>query len=698
MKFFRTYDSAASKGKWKEFVDEMEFDSMLQEPRTMAQEPRIGLQGGQLVEPGIGRPGYGGPGSGAKKGPIPALTSTEKKIPLFKKFLSDLPEGYLEDYKRLFLNIREDGTFSVKSGEAAGIAEMEKKYGKILKTHYPSRQKNKQGLKFLDARISDINSAILKDLKSGDSIVPGLKDSDIVRRADLKIVGDIDLKAPPGKAKHHFMPLAGVEGEKINLSSTKNTAFIDEKLNKAMSPYDKKLKANQKEQIKLLNEKPTGYKIRIKQLNYKAKNIYKEAGKKVPDSKGLLGYSQINVKPDGTYDVKVTGIDPKKSFAGLEGEEIIYKNLSKVDKSKLKKSLEENLLKLGNGSKKKAIAKLKSGNLTSAEKKIVDAMGDGLKKGGMPKKFWTTALKGEGYFALADFANNLTKGQSLDKSFSNAVEAATFGALDIGGNERDLMKYAEERGLDTKDMKEWMDYAETYGKYVEGYTDLKWAEKIKEAEGEFTPSHILNPEPYTGRIDEIEQAKSAIEKAEGQLEEKEKFEGVQSGKGYKDLNEMIEGAVAKEWNRPAGIAGLDRGYRKMLGMKGDEGMIWGPIGNLFREGAEKLGFGEHDALKGFTPQTVMNYHPVYGYKEDIKDVIREGDSPMEDMLYYMEKYYPSSGLVQEALRTKKEDLKEKEKWVQTGFGRKKRKVKKDMGIYDYDPNLAEGGIASLKKW
>ena len=41
MKFFRTYDNVASKGKWKEFVDEMEFDSMIQEPRTMAQEPRI---------------------------------------------------------------------------------------------------------------------------------------------------------------------------------------------------------------------------------------------------------------------------------------------------------------------------------------------------------------------------------------------------------------------------------------------------------------------------------------------------------------------------------------------------------------------------------------------------------------------------------------------------------------------------------
>ena len=41
MKFFRTYDSAASKGKWKEFVNEMEFDSMLHEPRTMAQGGRI---------------------------------------------------------------------------------------------------------------------------------------------------------------------------------------------------------------------------------------------------------------------------------------------------------------------------------------------------------------------------------------------------------------------------------------------------------------------------------------------------------------------------------------------------------------------------------------------------------------------------------------------------------------------------------
>jgi len=126
-------------------------------------------------------------------------------------------------------------------------------------------------------------------------------------------------------------------------------------------------------------------------------------------------------------------------------------------------------------------------------------------------------------------------------------------------------------------------------------------------------------------------------------------------------------------------------------------LVWGPIGSAFRESMEKIGFDEHKALKSFTPQTVMNYHPVYGYKEDIKDVIRQGDSPMEDMLMYMEKNYPGSGLIQEALREVAKE-KEVEKWVDTGFGREKRKVKTDMGSYDYDPNLlATGGIASLKK-
>ena len=269
------------------------------------------------------RPGYQGT----------RQTSSQKKSTLYKKLLNDLPEGYLEDYKKIFLKDRGDGTFSLKPGDAPeGILDMEKKYGEIIK-----KMKTRQGeVKNITRKIGEMNSAIKQSLEKDNLIVSGLSDADVVRKTDLKIVGDIDLKAPKGMNTHHFMPLAGVEGESINLSSTKNTAFIDEKLNKKMSPYDKRLKANQKEQIKLLNEKPTGYKIRIKQLNFKAKNIYKEAGKKVPSSKGYLGYSQIEVKPDGTYDIKVTGIDSNKSFAGLKGEEIFYKNISKDDKIKVR--------------------------------------------------------------------------------------------------------------------------------------------------------------------------------------------------------------------------------------------------------------------------------------------------------------------------------------------------------------------------
>ena len=134
-----------------------------------------------------------------------------------------------------------------------------------------------------------------------------------------------------------MMPLAGVEGDSLNLASTKNTAFISNELNSKMAPYDTKLKANQKEQIKLLKDKPDGWEKKINELNFKAKNIYKEASKKIPGSNGYLGYSQIEVNPGGTYDIKVTGIDPNKSLAGLEGEEIFYKNISPEDRLKVNK-------------------------------------------------------------------------------------------------------------------------------------------------------------------------------------------------------------------------------------------------------------------------------------------------------------------------------------------------------------------------
>ena len=105
MKFFRTYDSAASKGKWKEFVDEMEFDSMLQEPRNMAQGGRIGLKPGGIVEPGVEYYGKLADESPSSKNtgntsPVKTKTHIYKRTNRWKTVWSDTPSKTAEGWKK----------------------------------------------------------------------------------------------------------------------------------------------------------------------------------------------------------------------------------------------------------------------------------------------------------------------------------------------------------------------------------------------------------------------------------------------------------------------------------------------------------------------------------------------------------------------------------------------------------------------
>ena len=331
-------------------------------------------------------------------------------------------------------------------------------------------------------------------------------------------------------------------------------------------------------------------------------------------------------------------------------------------------------LKVGSGDcVNRAISKLKdSKNLSAAEKQLAKriAGASGLKKLGG----WA---KAEGYFVLADMANNWTKGQSFQKGISEAVKTGTFGLIDMKGAEKDLDKVLKDQNLSKEEMQgvhDWMDYAQKEGKLQKGITTENL---MHEDVGEYDDSGMwgeaaipvtsqASADAYTKKVDELERLRDeAGEKADW--------------KGYNAFNKGIEALIAKERNKTAGTI-FDRGYRKSIGAKGDEGMIWGPtFGNLFREGMEAAGFEENKALKKFTPQKVINYHPVYGYKEDIKDVIRQGDSPMEDVLYQFEKYMPSSALQDEAL------------------------YNDPMGTYEYDPYLgnrqyqAGGGIAGIRR-
>ncbi|NVM20084.1 MAG: hypothetical protein HWN80_20465 [Candidatus Lokiarchaeota archaeon] len=82
------------------------------------------------------------------EGRNPAIDAKAKKN-ILNRYVTDLPEGYLEDYKKLLLNDRGDGTFSKKSSDEEGIAKMKEKYGDTIKTQYPTKQNYKSGKKFL---------------------------------------------------------------------------------------------------------------------------------------------------------------------------------------------------------------------------------------------------------------------------------------------------------------------------------------------------------------------------------------------------------------------------------------------------------------------------------------------------------------------------------------------------------------------
>ena len=304
MKFFRTYDSAASKGKWKEFVDEMEFDSMVQEPRTMAQEPRNMYSQGQLVRNTVdgSRPGYNGKG-----GSSPGYRAN---------LLENLPDGYLDDYKANFYNTIKDGKLTHKGGAQPPSVKGS------LKKGIPYMM-DKYGMKH--GKIADTNSALKASFQS--QIESGAKMGYNIRIGQLRAVAPWNPKAPKGMATHHFLPKLGIEGTDINFASTRNTAFISSELNSNMSPYDTKLKRIQLEQIELLENKPKGWEKKIEDLNTRARGIYKNAAKELPGSAGYLGFSEIKVKPDGSYTVEIRGIDYNKSLSGInEADEIFYRD------------------------------------------------------------------------------------------------------------------------------------------------------------------------------------------------------------------------------------------------------------------------------------------------------------------------------------------------------------------------------------
>ena len=124
-----------------------------------------------------------------------------------------------------------------------------------------------------------------------------------------------------GKQFSHVYPL--IESAK---PGTQTTFTIDAKMNRALEGYNKIGQDIAEAQEKLIIEKPDGFEKKIVELNAKAKknvmNAVNDLGK---DYKGQIGYFQVDPT---TGEFKPKAGNYKMSFAGIEGENKIFKDMT----------------------------------------------------------------------------------------------------------------------------------------------------------------------------------------------------------------------------------------------------------------------------------------------------------------------------------------------------------------------------------
>jgi len=118
---------------------------------------------------------------------------------------------------------------------------------------------------------------------------------------------------------------------------TKTTGPIDASMNRYLENYNRIGQSIAEQQEELIRTKPEGYKRQIEILNGKAKknvlNAIEELG---PEYKGQIGYFQVD--PD-SGEFKPKAGNYKMSFAGLEGESKIYKDMSGTERKAFEKEI-----------------------------------------------------------------------------------------------------------------------------------------------------------------------------------------------------------------------------------------------------------------------------------------------------------------------------------------------------------------------
>ena len=201
-----------------------------------------------------------------------------------------------------------------------------------------------------------------------------------------------------GKQFSHVYPL--IESAK---PGTKTTFTIDAKMNRALEGYNKIGQSIAEQQEFLIKNKPEGYKNKLVELNAKAKknvmNAIQDLGK---DYKGQIGYFQVD--PD-TGEFKPKAGNYKMSFAGIEGKNEIYKDMT----GKERKNFERKISAIEN--KKNTGMKLSSNPFfdPSLMGKVISDIGKGINVGLGPTGMFllTKYLEPEGGYDLSRTGDRL---------------------------------------------------------------------------------------------------------------------------------------------------------------------------------------------------------------------------------------------------------------------------------------------------
>ena len=255
------------------------------------------------------------------------------------------------------------------------------------------------------------------------------------------------------RAFSHVYPI--IESAK---PGTKTTTVIDADMNNKLVGYNRIGQKIAEDQEYLLKVKPEGYKKQILVNNAKAKknvmNALQDLGK---DYKGQIGYFQVDPE---TESFKPKAGNYKMSFAGVEGKDEIYKDMTSKERQDFSKKISKqehakvaNKLKnsgfkckLSNGlncndprayidSIKENMAKVQKGDDAAISK--INKLGKSMNKLSKAAKFTGWGILTEVGFAAPFAAIDYAKGANKDEIISNA----TFGLFGKSKDEQLREKY-----------------------------------------------------------------------------------------------------------------------------------------------------------------------------------------------------------------------------------------------------------------